>query len=737
MNQSLEKYWFILLLCAFVNSTNGQVQSLFANEAKETILLDGQLLEEDWQSATSATSFTTHFPLDSILTERQTEVKVLFDDEFLYVGVKCYGDDKDDFVVQSLKRDFDFETNDAFAVFIDPYKNKTSAFCFGINPLGVQKDGLIIEGGIRPIELSWNTLWQAEVHHSKEYWSAEMAIPFKSLRFNSKTKSWNINFVRFDTKYNEVSSWVTVPRGYRITTLNHFGQLEFPSVLLKQGTNITLVPYVASLHKQDHTEVPTKKETNHNLGLDTRLAIGSSLNLDLTINPDFSQAEVDEQVIDLSRFEIFFPEQRLFFLENSDMFEGLGSRRIRPFFSRRVGSVSSSPIPINFGARLSGNLNKNWRVGLMNAQTKSDTDQGVLAKNNTVLSAQRKIWHGSTLNFFITNRQATNGEGFVKNDYNRTGGAELDFRSENSKWTGKYFLHFSDTEKDLNDAIVLSLKTRYRSPTFSLLGAVDRVGQNYTTELGFVPRLFHEDDFLDTVQRVGYTQFRTKGYYRKFLKKNSTIDYIGPIYSADLYTDKNFSFQEHNLHLGFVVSLINTSQFELGLTDFSSRLFFPFQLKGLENAFPEGLYSNKNIELIYRSGQRKKVFGSGSINYGGIYMGKLLQLEGTLNYRHNQHFTMGIHYSHRNLSDFPEAYGDAVFDLVGSKIEVSFNRYLFFTTFLQYNTQNSNFNINSRFNWRFKPMSDLFIVYTNNYDTTGLNIIDRAFVVKLNYWLGL
>ena len=737
MTQSLRILSLSILLISLAYCAFGQAKSLSSFETTESIVLDGQLIEESWSTAETASNFQTHFPIDSLLSKRQTEVRVLFNDEFLYIGAKCYGEKERDFVVQSLKRDFDFEQNDAFAIFIDAFKNKSSGVCFGINPLGVQKDGIIIEGGIRPIEDSWNTLWEAEVHHADKYWSAEIAIPFKSLRFDSKTKSWNINFVRYDTKFNEVSSWAPVPRGYRMNTLNYHGQLEFPSVLLKQGTNITVVPYAASLMQQDHTQNPTQNSAKVNMGLDTKIAIGSSLNLDLTINPDFSQAEVDEQVIDLSRFELFFPEQRIFFLENSDIFEGLGSTRIRPFFSRRVGSVGNAPLNIQWGARLSGQINKDWRVGLMNTQTKADEEQSVPALNYSVLSLQKNIWKGSTINAFLTNKQTVNIERTEDFAYNRTGGIELDYRSENSKWTGKYFLHYTNNQEKLSDAFVMSAKTRFRAKKFSLLAAIDRVGQNYITDLGFVPRLYHRNQIRDTIQRIGYTEVRTKGYFRHFSKKKNGIDYYGPKYSVDFFLDKNLNYQEHNINIGYLLSMINTSQFELTFTDFSSRLYFPFQLTGLSKALPVDLYPNKNIEFEYRSGQRKKIFGSGSINYGGIYMGNLLQLEGDLNYRHNHNFVFGLHYSYRQLSGFPERYGQATFDLIGSKIELSFNKNLFFTTFLQFNTQTENFNINSRFNWRFKPMSDLYIVYTNNYDTSGLNIINRALVLKLNYWLSL
>ncbi len=726
------------LLLFVVSVTYSQHRSISPTQISSSINLDGVLDESAWVSTETATDFHMHYPYDSLQASSQTEVKMLFDNDNLYIGAICKNNKPTDYVIQSLKRDFDFRENEAFVVFLDLFNDGTGGMTFGVNPKGVQRDGIIPRGGTKGAQLNWDGKWLAEVHQSpdKTYWSIEMAIPLRTLRFSNNNFTWGVNFARNDLNNNEVSTWSPITRGFEVATLAQAGKINWQTVPTPQNSKITLVPYSAVTSGKSY-ETETDPILKPKVGLDAKIALTSSLNLDFTINPDFSQVEVDQQVIDLNRFELFFPEKRLLFLENSDLFSGLGNSRVRPYFSRRIGSAGSNSVPIHFGARLSGKVSKKLQIGLMTVQTDPVGGLGSNGQNYSIAAIQKAIMGGSSITAFISNRQSTNGFYLDHNNYNRIGGLELDYRSKNSLWSGKSFLHYSLSDDINNNGLAYSAKLRYKTKAVSLFFGLDGVKENYISEMGYVPRLRHE--FNDSTFRIPYHQIRSNGYYRFFSdNKSSKIDFWSAQFDVNIYTDQNdFSYQEHEVGLSLILRFLDASELEFKATHFSPKLFFPFTLNGLEFPFYVGNYPNRRFVVNFDSGKLSRFHWSSHIGFGGEYMGNRFDLKGEMNYRFKHFIAGGLTFSQQNLSGFPDIYGEANFTLVGSKFEISFNRNLFFTTFLQYNTQSDNFNINSRFNWRFKPMSDLYLVYTENYRVDNLGIKDRALVLKLNYWLDL
>ncbi len=706
------------------------------NASPDPIVLDGLLNEQIWSSATIADEFQMNFPFDSLKATSKTEVRVLYDQTNLYISAICYHSANKDYVIQSLKRDFKFKENDAFGIFINASNDKTNGLYFAVNPLGVQSDGIVDNGGIKGEKLNWDGLWFAEVKQASDHWIAEIAIPLKTLRFDNQQKTWRINFARNNQTQNEISTWSPVPRAYKISLLSRAGLMHWAKTPEKPIGNVSIIPYLSIGSNKDYEEPLRTEKLQRSVGVDAKVAISSSLNLDLTFNPDFSQVEIDQQVIDLQRFEIFFPEKRLLFLENSDIFSNLGNSRIRPFFSRRIGNEEKIPIPLLFGARLSGNLNNDWRIGVMTIQTKSNPILGIKANNYSVATIQRKVFNGSSISAFFINQQGVREYYAYKNDFNRITGIEYDLRSKDSKWNGKAFFHQAFTPEKLLDANAYSAKLRYRTKETTLFLGVDHVGENFVTEIGFVPRLYHTNKAIDTTIRIGYTHLRANGHYRFFAKKNSKIDFWGPTFHSDLYTSPSYNYREHWNEITLLLKLKNTSSFELLYTEGAPRLLFPFTLDGLDAVFPAGNYPNHQIAFAYNTGKQKRLYGEIKLNYGGVYLGDQLGFKTACNYRYKHFAVIGMTLSHEQLIHFPEEYGIANFTLIGSKLEMSFSRNLFFTTFIQYNTQSDNFNIYSKFNWRFRPLSDLFLVYTENYTSQNLSIKNRALILKINYWIG-
>jgi Domain of unknown function (DUF5916) len=376
--------------------------------------LDGQITEPDWQTAQLASQFMQFFPTDTVLAHAQTEIRLTYDEQFIYIAAKMYNLGPRRYVTPSLRRDYRGEANDGISIVLDTFKDKTNAFIFGVNPYGVQREGLVANGGgtgADDFSLNWDNKWYSEAKIYDEFWIAEIAIPFKTIRFKEDLSSWNVNFYRIDSEYAERSTWSPIPRNFDIVNLAFNKELIWDKPLSKPGANVSLIPYTAVNSNRNFTEA-TPVDTRLQFGGDAKISVGPALNLDLTINPDFSQVEVDEQVTNLDRFEIFFPERRQFFLENADLFANFGVEGTRPFFSRRIGVARDSATGQNIqntiygGARLSGKINNNTRIGVLNMQAGKDDEINLPSINYTVATLQQKVFSRSNIGFIFVNKQA-------------------------------------------------------------------------------------------------------------------------------------------------------------------------------------------------------------------------------------------------------------------------------------------------------------------------------------------
>ena len=329
-----------LILCLSVGFIALGQPSITIRKNTAPIVLDGVLDDAGWQNVEVASQFHQFFPYDSSLANAQTEIWLTYDEQFIYVGAKMYNLGPRKYVTPSLRRDYRGEANDGVSVVFDTFKDRTNGFVFGVNPFGVQREGLVSNGGAigrDDFTLNWDNKWYSEVKIYDDYWIAEMAIPFKTLRFKENLSSWNVNFYRIDSQYAERSTWSPIPRNFDIINLAFNKELIWDKPLQKPGGNVSVIPYVAG-NSQRNFEEGTPTENKLQFGGDAKIGVGPALNLDLTVNPDFSQVEVDEQVTNLDRFEIFFPERRQFFLENADLFANFG----RGFCFIIVSSLFSS-----------------------------------------------------------------------------------------------------------------------------------------------------------------------------------------------------------------------------------------------------------------------------------------------------------------------------------------------------------------------------------------------------------
>ncbi len=711
-----------------------ETRQLHIEKATGKIALDGILNEPDWQTAEVADEFQQTFPYDSSLAETHTEVMLTYDDKNLYVAAICHDPLPGKYVIQSLKRDFSFPVSDAFAIFFDPFDDGANGFSFSVNPLGVQREGVLESGGGFGVTTAWDNRWFSEVRKGEGKWFIEMAIPFKSIRYRSDITEWGINFARNDLKRNESSTWNWVQRGRNVADLTHSGKLIWDAAPKKAGVNVSIIPYgIAGL---DHDYVSERKtHLNWNIGGDAKVAVTSSLNLDLTVRPDFSQVEVDRQITNLSRFDLSFPEQRQFFIENSDLFERFGFRNIRPFFSRRIGLSGEDVVPIIGGLRLSGKVNRNWRIGLMNLQTEGGTPTGERSQNFTVAAVQRRVFKRSNLAMIFVNRQAFEKFEPAWTDHNRLLGLDFNLASADGKWTGKAFYHHTFTPGD--DAFVGANATwlMYNAPDMQIHWNHEYVNENYNAEVGFVPRLSRDNPETGMVETNSYWRLEPSFSYKFYPKNGKTINWHGPGILYDGYFNEHFTATDREVTLSYSIKFRNSAYLEANYNEIFTRLFFDTDVTFTDqDSIPKGNYDYRGGRVFYKTNSRRRLHGSASVTYGSYYSGQKISSDLTIGYRAQPWGILSVSYDQNEI--WLPTGQRASLHLIGPKFEFSFTRKIFFTTFFQYNTQQDNFNINARFQWRFRPMSDVYLVYTDNYDQT-LSVKNRAVVLKLIWWLTL
>jgi len=689
------------------------------------------LSEGVWQQTAKAGDFYISTPIDTAYAQTKTEVMLTYDDKNIYVAAICYDELPGDYVIQSLKRDFSYPRSDAFSVILDPFNDKTNGFSFAVNPRGVQREGVIQGGGNFGVSTSWDNLWYSAVSVGDGKWFVEMAIPFNSIRFKEGGNEWSINFTRNDLKRNESSAWAAVPRNFNIATLNFCGKLLWDKPLAKPKKYVALIPYLSGGVSKDY-EAATATKPIGNAGIDAKIAVTSSLQLDLTVNPDFSQVEVDRQQTNLSRFSLFFPERRNFFLENSDLFANFGFRQIRPFFSRRIGLQSGTAIPILGGARLSGKVGDDWRVGVMNMQT--DRTSVGLAQNFSVAAIQRQIGESSNLGVIGVNRSTIEEGEFVKSEFNRMIGTDFNFASSDRKHAGKVFLHKSFSPTKLPNDYTHASWYAYSTPSFFAMWNHEYVGENYDAQVGFVPRINRYNPLLDSVERKGYWRLEPMLRYRFYPKKSSRFIYHGPSIYLDRYTDKDYRLTDNQLRYGYEARFKNTSELLVHYNQWYTYLYFDTDVTFTgDSAIAAGGYRYQNMRVTYSTNPRKPLNAKLVGFYGEYYNGHRTNLQSELNYRWQPWGTFGASYNFNRL-DMPHLQKDVDIHLLGASAELSFTKSIFFTTFFQYNTQAENFNINSRLQWRFRPLSDLYLVYSENYETVDLGVKNRALILKFIYW---
>ena len=730
------KFFLASLLVLSLMDVNAQntKRSLLVKKVEEKIILDGNLSEDIWLKANSAENFWQLFPTDSLKSINKTSVKILFNDTHLLIGIEALAIDKN-FIVSSLKRDFSALTNDNVTILFDTFRDGQNAFLFGVSAFGVQREGLISERGsdINGFSLTWDIKWQSESVREKDKFTIEMAIPFSSIKYPEGSQKWGFQTYRFDLQTNERSIWTKVPQNQFPINIGYYGELLFEEPLPSSNTPLYLIPYTNGLVSKDFSETTSQKKIL--FGGDMKIPVGNGLNLDITLNPDFSNVEVDNIITNLTRFEISLPEKRQFFIDNRDLFESFGSRRDAiPFFSRRIGIAkdstgTSSRNDILGGIRLSGKLNQNWRIGILNIQNQEDIYKGIASNNNSMLAVQRKVFGQSQIGLFMVNRQTFKDYSFTKeeNRYNRVVGMDYNLNSTNNKWIGKFFTHKSFQPNDTKGNLSSQANLIYNTRIWRFSSDWVYVDDDFTSDLGFIPR-------------TGIFKSGTSAS-RNFYPNNKKINSHSFRLLNLMWFQKNLDYKKTDHFFSFEYELEFKKQSQLGI-EFKKQFVYlssSFDPSRSENGEPlpgQTGYDFGNWSISYQSPLANAFNFTSTFSHGTFFNGTRFSYQGTAQFRFQPKVILSLLWDYNKII-LPNPYPTAKLLLISPKIQVTLNRNLFWSTLIQYSNQIDDFGINSRLQWRFAPLSDLYLVYNDSYDAEQFSPVFRSINLKLTYWINL
>lgn len=725
----------LFLICSLGSVAQvSEDKSILVKHIDEEIFLDGNLDEPIWEQANAADNFWEYFPADSIRARQQTEIKMLYDDTNLYIGIIVHTAGTD-FAIQSLRRDFRAGNSDNITLLFDTFRDGNNAFLFGTNPYGVRREGLVAGGGLdlSGFNVSWDVKWRGESVIQDNSYTSELIIPLTSFKFREGETRWRFNSYRFDTQSNETSTWVQIPQNQNVYGLTFMGEMIFEKPLGKSRTPLALIPFINTGHAQDFDAGTS--DFVFKTGGDAKVSIGNSMNLDVTINPDFSQVEVDDQVTNLTRFEVSLPEKRQFFIDNSDLFSGFGDARdANPFFSRRIGiaqDTAGNTIENNIlgGIRLSGKLNNRLRLGFFNIQTEQDADNKIASNNNSMIALQQLLFSRSNVGFFVLNREATGKTDFLSPEqrFNRVAGIDYNLISSDNVWSGQMYFHKAFTPEKSDKSISTGSTLRYNSRNWNGFAKWVYLGENFQSDLGFVRRT----DILKSVTSVARVFWPETGIFNNHSFEFTPFWIWRPSVSLQ-NTDSNMRFQ-------WEARFRNQSGVQVRWNNEYTYLFDDFEPTGADGAIAlpsDSSYSYSSVDFQFNSDQRKKVAFQLQNTIGEFYNGNVFSLQGTLNLRFQPKANLSLLMNYDKIS-LPQPFSSADIWLISPKFEITFSKSLFWNTLVQYSNQRDNLGVNSRLQWRFAPLSDLYLVYTDNYYVDRFSPRYRSVNLKFTYWLNI
>ncbi|MBE41286.1 MAG: hypothetical protein CL480_08205 [Acidobacteria bacterium] len=690
----------------------------------EPIVVDGLLDDPVYEQVAAIDGFVQQLPDEGAPPTEPTEIWILFDDDNIYLSARCWDSQPDRMVADEMTRDARaIWRNELLSVIFDTFHDGRNGMNFSTNPLGGLMDNLVTDESA--VNLDWNTVWDAQTSFFEQGWMVEMMIPFKSLRFKAGggEQTWGINVSRRVQWKNESSFLSPVP-----ASLGYRGMLQVSAAATLVGIeppttirNLEIKPSAISGAFTNKTVTPIRSnDLTGEVGIDVKYGLTRSLIADFTVNTDFAQVEADEQQVNLTRFSLFFPEKREFFLEGQGIFSfgdtgavnwgGPPSDTPVVFFSRRIGLEGGNEVPIRAGGRVTGRSGP-YSIGLLNIQTGDSAAADSLSTNFSVVRVKRDMLRRSNFGVIYTRRsRLENGLGI-----NQVYGADLNLRFyENINFTNYYAQ--TDTPGLAESNASYRSKFDYTGDLYGITAEHLTVGKNFNPEIGFVRR----DNF-----RRNFAQFRFSPRPRSIPWLRRMI-YQG---SFDYITDMTGILETRESKLRLEMELENSDKWYLQYTDSFEGLPEEFKLTS-DVILPVGGYKFGHIRTEYDFGAQRRVSGRLFYTRGTFYGGT----RSDVGYQGRAVFTPQFAIEPRvSVSDVDLPQGSFTTTLLGTRASFTVSPRMFLAALIQFNSSNKAVDTNIRFRWEYEPGSDLFIVYSDGRDT-GLEgfpqLENRSFVVK-------
>ena len=652
--------------------------------------IDGILDEDIWRNAMPAGPFVQLDPSEGQAPAYPSEMRIAYDEHHLYFGLSFYDDEPDLIRARNLERGGPNGNDDMFWLLIDTYDDDRNAYLFETNVLGTQDDAIITDEQMSYSDWQWDGIYESQGRIADDGWHVELAIPFKTIRFdNADELTMGVAIMRFLNRTGERSMWPFIPREY---SANIFQVSQYATLRgiknVERGRNVLIKPYViagAQEHRLDPTS--TETDTQQDVGLDVKWAVNPNVTLDVTINTDFAQVEADNVQLDLTRFNLFFPEKREFFLERAGLFEFGDSRQTETFFSRRIGITND----IIGGARVVGQFDR-YSVGALNIQTADNKDLGIDAANNTVLRGRADVMGRTTIGGIFTNLE--------QGDFsNRAFGADVRKRFwGNSEFNG-WFTRVEDSRPDASDAAG-SLAMNIRRADYGFSAGYTNVGKRFNPALGFVRRR----DMVNWSGSASYSPQVNKDLIRSY----------SIAATASLINGQDGEKQTSDTGLRGNIRLRANDRLDFSYNRNFERLESSFFIR--PNAeITTGDYLSNSISAGFRTDNSKFFSTNGSYSWSEFFDGTRENWRGGIGMRTGKYLNLDATISH-TIFDLPIANGQFEATTVGMNINAAYSRKLFAKALIQYDNFSGDVQANIRIDWIHSPGADLFLVFNTNYN---------------------
>ena len=687
-----------------------------ALKVTEAPTIDGTLNEAVWQRAPALTDFIQAEPFEGQAASERTDVRIVYDETAIFIGVRLMDNSPSQVVVSNSRRDSSMGDQDSFQIILDTFRDRQNGFVFGTNATGVQYDAQIRNQG-EP-NITWDGSWDVKTQVGEDGWTAEFRIPLRTIRYGSAPQVWGLNFMRNIQRHRERAYWAPMPRQFDLGRLSSAGELR--GLDLPVPRNLKLLPYAVGSADRNFTP-GAKADLNREFGIDAKVGVAGSLNLDLTYNTDFAQVEVDTQQINLTRFNIRFPEKRPFFLENSGLFAvgasaaagGTSSGNIDLFFSRRIGlDEAGNLVPIKAGARLSGKTN-GYNVGLMNMQTE---DVGATPGNNfTAVRVSRDLPSRSGVGVMFVNRSAT-GSLAGGDDWNRTWG--LDSRvGVGERLTFGGFSAKTETPGLAGREYAWNTSSEYDDGKTFAQFDYGVVGEDFNPEVGYLENTFGYRRWYTRIQETMRQEKIRRWGFREFLPHMSytRYDYLDGrgLQNAELHVDNHWDWENGN----FIGTALNGTW--EGLAE-------PFEVyPGI--VVPAGLQGGLRLTTRANTDRRKWFYVRHQGEFGRFLSGNQNSHVLQAIVREGGKLAVDTTWTHRSI-DLPE--GEFQTNLGSMRVTYNFTPSVFTQSLIQYNDRTKRWSTNLRFHWLQTAGTGLFVVFNDTEGLGGVGPVNRAFIVK-------